>query len=145
MPLIGIEISDIKNYVSFLNYFEKNWLKYEQKFVESDYKLKWEKTNNPCEIFNKLLNSKILIKSPRISYLIDQIFIIVKNKFQECCESLISPKKIKIEENNFEFELIKYKNMIIEFIENKDIKILFDCNIDNEENNPVYSYFSESE
>ena len=58
--------------------------------------MKIEKTNNPCEIFNKLLNSRVSLKNPRISYLIDNIFNLISSNYKECCDIMISTIKKKL-------------------------------------------------
>ena len=111
----------ISNYVSFLNYYEKYWLKYNQlnNISEiSNYSLSFQKTNNPCEIFNKHLNAKIIKKSPRISYLVQNIFDLILNHYKECWTSLILTPKKKIKNQYFLIEVNKVILKINDFNNN---------------------------
>ena len=60
---LQIDSIHTKKFVSFFNYFDKNWLNYEQsvKCDEESYSFLFSRTNNPCENFHRCLNHYITI------------------------------------------------------------------------------------
>ena len=122
--IFDIDLNDKNKFVSFINYFEKNWLNFthNSKIInlekqETEIQMKWERTNNPCEIFNKLLNSRISLNKPRISYLTDHLFNIILSQYNECCNNLASPikavNKPDLFSKNFNIYLDKVNNFLI--------------------------------
>ena len=137
--LFDIEHSDKIKYVSYLNFFEKYWLKYNQCIKYKDIKsidFNWEKTNNPCETFHKILNSRIIIKNPRISFLTDHIFDFIKSKHHEFCQNILKPKTKKEKISNFNFILSILKEKVSNFLIDKDLLSLMNS-LDNLEDDKV--------
>jgi hypothetical protein len=56
-----------------------------------------ERTDNMCEIFPKILNDIIAMNHSNISFLIDNLKMFTKNKFDELIESLVTNKYKKYE------------------------------------------------
>ena len=54
-----IDKVDVENYTFFINYYSKNWIHYNQVWTDNKLEINFTRTNNPCEIFHKYLNSLI--------------------------------------------------------------------------------------
>ena len=78
---IKIDKINWSNYVAFFNYYEKQWLNYEQSWNDINIKFNFTRTNNPCETFHRRLNAFVEIKNPRLSYLAHCFFEITKKYY----------------------------------------------------------------
>ena len=77
-------------FMGFLKYFKKNWSECNfLDFERCDQADILERTDNICELFHKILNDKIDIRHPKISYLIDKIKEFTVEQFEKLIENMV--------------------------------------------------------
>ena len=98
-----------EKYISFFNYFKKNWapinfLKFDGLAPDEYFK----RTNNVCEWFHKSLNDSIEGYHPKISYLIEKLKIFsIKSYNKYKIEKIFFNKEIK-HGNNIADDILKF-------------------------------------
>ena len=127
------ETSERSSYVSFLYYYEKNWLVYEQlweKFNISN--VAFARTNNPAEIFNRRLNQLVIRANSKLNISMSALRICAKESKRAFVSSISSPKKTKLTTEDHIQKIKKFCTIIDEFNRNKLLeklleKLLGDC------------------
>ena len=106
------KIKENKKYKLFLKYFKKNWE--DSNFIDfesiGDENIK-HRTNNQAEIFHRLINQTIEFSHPKISFLVEKLSLIVRNKYSEY---IINENRI----NNKTYEKYNIFTDIYEFTKN---------------------------
>ena len=141
---IFIDSSDRKNFVCFINYFRAVWINYQQYWESSSNEINFTRTNNPCEIFHRSLNYEISMKNPKIAYLIDILYKITQNEYSKYTLNIGSPnKKNKTDEISHKNCIENFKEIVVKFLQHKDIGILFNENFYNEDDREIWDHFNE--
>ena len=122
-----IEINDKQYFIKFINYYRKVWLNYKQFWDIDNNEINFTRTNNPCEIFHRRVNEFISLKNPKISFLIDSLFLLSKKYYLDYISNLGSPnKKIKNCLNIHLNTLELFKNSVNSFLEHKQLSLFFE-------------------
>ena len=123
------ETSERSSYVSFLYYYEKNWLAYEQLWEEFDISnVAFARTNNPAEIFNRRLNQLVIRANSKLSISLGALRICAKESKRAFVSSVSSPKKTKLTAEDHIQKIKKFCIIIDEFNRNKLLEnLLGDC------------------
>ena len=119
----------LKKYLIFFEYFKKNWLDFNSNnIINSDniFNFSFEKSNNTCEQFNRILNSFVGMKKPKVSFLFSILKVIIIQYYEKYLNGInnsviINNNIIKMEEFIKESENFKNKNLI--FLLNQEIEL----------------------
>ena len=119
------ETSERSSYVSFLYYYKKNWLAYEQLWEEFDISnVAFVRTNNPAEKFNRRLNQLVIRANSKLSISLGGLRILPKKSKRAFVSSVSSPKKTKLTAEDHIQKIKKFCTIIDEFNRNKFLENL---------------------